>query len=91
MPIALIVALLAALAGPLLPGAEAEAFVDFKGGGSDGPRSRTVVSPLVSLRTRLHAEPPIDMFSVTVNEDEMVPGNLDSIESITRFVTRKAS
>ncbi len=68
VPIALIVALLAALAGPLLPGAEAEAFVDFKGGGSDGPRSRTVVSPLVSLRTRLHAEPPIDMFSVTVNE-----------------------
>jgi len=31
-----------------------------------------------------------DTFSVTVNEDEMVPGNLDSIENITRFVARKS-
>lgn len=31
-----------------------------------------------------------ETFAVTVNEDEMVPGNLDSIENITRFVARKS-
>ncbi len=31
-----------------------------------------------------------ETFSVTVNENEMVPGNLDSIENITHFVARKS-
>ncbi|CAN5517010.1 DUF3488 and transglutaminase-like domain-containing protein [soil metagenome] len=44
-------ALLAALFGPRVPGAESEALVDLTGG--DGPSSRMTVSPLVDIRSRL--------------------------------------
>jgi transglutaminase-like putative cysteine protease len=96
VPISVVVAVLAAAAGPLLPGAEAHAFVDFKGGhDGSGPRTRITPSPLVDLSPRLHVEPPVPLFSVQVQEGDQRPTYwrltaLDSFDGKT-FGTRSGS
>jgi transglutaminase-like putative cysteine protease len=74
VPLGLALAVVGTVAGPLLPGAEARAFVDFKGGGDgDGSRTRVTPSPLVDLAPRLHAQPPIELFTVEVQEGNARP------------------
>jgi hypothetical protein len=96
VPVGVAVAILATAAGPLLPGAEARAFVDFKGGhDGSGPRTRITPSPLVDLRPRLHIEPPVPLFSVQVEEGDQRPTYwrltaLDSFDGKT-FGTRSGS
>jgi transglutaminase-like putative cysteine protease len=51
-----------AVTGPRLPGAEAEAVIDWRDIGDDAP-TRVVPSPMVDLRTRLVEQPNIEVFT----------------------------
>ena len=52
-----------AVTGPRLPGAEAEAVIDWRDIGDDEP-TRVVPSPMISLRTRLVEQPNVEVFTV---------------------------
>ncbi len=64
--LALLVAstLVAAVVGPRLPGAEAEAVVDLTDLGGDDPGTRVTVSPLVDIRSRLVQQADVEVFQV---------------------------
>jgi transglutaminase-like putative cysteine protease len=63
-----VIAVLAGLVlGPLLPGAGAEAMVDYRGR-LDGPDSRVTISPLVDIRARLVQQRDIEVFTVRAND-----------------------
>jgi transglutaminase-like putative cysteine protease len=52
-----------AVTGPRLPGAEAEAVIDWQHIGEDEP-TRVVPSPMVDLRTRIVEQPNVEVFTV---------------------------
>jgi transglutaminase-like putative cysteine protease len=52
-----------AVAGPRLPGAEADAVIDWRDIGDDEP-TRVVPSPMINLRTRLVEQPNVEVFTV---------------------------
>lgn len=52
-----------AVTGPRLPGAEADAVIDWRQIGEDEP-TRVVPSPMVDLRTRIVEQPNIEVFTV---------------------------
>ncbi len=54
----------AAVIGPRLPGAEAEAVVSLTDLGDDGPGTRVTVSPLVDIRSRLVQQANVEVFTV---------------------------
>ncbi len=56
-----------AVTGPRLPGAEAEAVIDWRHIGDDEP-TRVVPSPMVDLRTRLVEQPEAQVFTVRSEE-----------------------
>lgn len=62
---AVVVALLAGVVAPQLPGADAEALVDWRGQGAAG--SRVTVSPLVDIRSRLVNQSDTIAFEVQAN------------------------
>lgn len=64
---ALSVALVAGLVGPRLPGADAEALYDTKGGG--GGDVTEVISPLVDIRSRLTNRKDNELFVITADSD----------------------
>lgn len=64
---ALAVALIAGVVGPRLPGADAEALYDTKGGG--GGDVTEVISPLVDIRSRLTNRSDVELFVVTADSD----------------------
>lgn len=64
---ALSVALVAGLVGPRLPGADAEALYDTKGG--NGGDVTEVISPLVDIRSRLTNRSDTELFVVTADSD----------------------
>lgn len=55
---------IAALVGPRLPGAQAEAVVSLTDIGGDSPGTRVTVSPLVDIRSRLVQQANVEVFSV---------------------------
>lgn len=61
--ISIVVVLGALMAGPALPGAEQEGFVDVNTG-SDGPDTRVVISPIVDIRGRLVDQADVEAFTV---------------------------
>ncbi|HKA85814.1 MAG TPA: DUF3488 and transglutaminase-like domain-containing protein [Acidimicrobiales bacterium] len=56
-----------AVTGPRLPGAEADAVIDWRHIGDDEP-TRVVPSPMVDLRTRLVEQPDAQLFTVRSEE-----------------------
>ncbi len=64
---ALCVALVAGLVGPRLPGADAEALYDTKGG--NGGDVTEVISPLVDIRSRLTNRSDTELFVVSADSD----------------------
>jgi transglutaminase-like putative cysteine protease len=52
-----------AVTGPRMPGAEAEAVIDWRNIGEDEP-TRVVPSPMVDLRTRIVEQPNVELFTV---------------------------
>ena len=64
---ALSVALVAGLVGPRLPGADADALYDTKGG--NGGDVTEVISPLVDIRSRLTNRSETELFVVTADSD----------------------
>jgi transglutaminase-like putative cysteine protease len=52
-----------AVTGPRLPGAEADAVIDWRHIGEDEP-TRVVPSPMVDLRTRIVEQPNVEVFTV---------------------------
>ena len=52
-----------AVTGPRLPGAEADAVIDWRDIGEDEP-TRVVPSPMVDLRTRIVEQPNVEVFTV---------------------------
>ncbi|MDY7101372.1 MAG: DUF3488 and transglutaminase-like domain-containing protein [Actinomycetota bacterium] len=71
----IVVALAAGVAfGPALPGAEADALVDWRGG-RGGSGSRVTLSPLVDIQTRLVQDSEVEAFRVTVDSDSPDPGD----------------
>jgi transglutaminase-like putative cysteine protease len=52
-----------AVTGPRLPGAEADAVIDWRNIGEDEP-TRVVPSPMVDLRTRIVEQPNVEVFTV---------------------------
>ena len=62
--LALVSTLVAAVLGPRLPGAEAEAVVSLTDLGDDDPGTRVTVSPLVDIRSRLVQQANVEVFTV---------------------------
>jgi len=62
--LALLATGVAALVGPRLPGAEAEAVVSLTDLGDDAPGTRVTVSPLVDIRSRLVQQANVEVFTV---------------------------
>jgi transglutaminase-like putative cysteine protease len=56
-----------AVTGPRLPGAEADAVIDWRHIGEDEP-TRVVPSPMVDLRTRIVEQPDVQVFTVRSKE-----------------------
>ena len=56
-----------AVTGPRLPGAEADAVIDWRHIGEDEP-TRVVPSPMVDLRTRIVEQPNVEVFTVRSEE-----------------------
>ena len=65
--VAVVVAVVAGVAGPRLPGARAEPLYDTKGG--DGGSVTEVVNPLVDIRSRLTNRRATRLFSVTADAE----------------------
>lgn len=63
--LAVVCAVAAAVLAPRLPGAQAEALLDWRGG--NGPSSRLTVSPLVDIRSRLVQQSDAVVFMVTAD------------------------
>jgi transglutaminase-like putative cysteine protease len=70
IPIALLVTLLSPAIAQRLPGAEADALVDWRNTGSGGPGRRVTISPFISVRARLTQQPPAIVFTVQVDPDD---------------------
>jgi transglutaminase-like putative cysteine protease len=62
--LALVATAVAAVVGPRLPGAEAEAVVSLTDLGDDAPGTRVTVSPLVDIRSRLVQQANVEVFTV---------------------------
>jgi len=62
--LAVVASLVAAVAGPRLPGADAEAVVSLTDLGDDDPGTRVTVSPLVDIRSRLVQQADVEVFTV---------------------------
>jgi transglutaminase-like putative cysteine protease len=71
IPLALLVTLLAPAVATRLPGAEADALVDWRNTGSGGPGRRVTISPFISVRARLTQQPPETVFTVQVDEGDL--------------------
>ncbi|MEO7555066.1 MAG: DUF3488 and transglutaminase-like domain-containing protein [Acidimicrobiales bacterium] len=61
-------AVLAAIAGPLVPGSRAEPIYSIRPGAGGSGSSRTVTSPLVEIRKRLIDQPNVELFTVRADE-----------------------
>jgi transglutaminase-like putative cysteine protease len=61
--LAAVAVLAGAVTGPRLPGAEADAVIDWRHIGEDEP-TRVVPSPMVDLRTRIVEQPNVEVFTV---------------------------
>ncbi len=67
--LALIAGLAGLITGPLVPGADEEALVDWKSlDGGNGSGARTALSPLVDIRGRLTEQSDDELFTVTADE-----------------------
>ncbi|MFP5376477.1 MAG: transglutaminaseTgpA domain-containing protein, partial [Acidimicrobiia bacterium] len=69
----------AVVVGPRLPGAAAEALVDWRGDGPGGRGRRTTVSPLVDIRGRLVDQSRTEVF--TVRADQRAYWRLTSLDT----------
>ncbi len=87
---AAIAVLAGTLAGPLLPGSQSDAIVDFHEITS-GAQSRTVVSPLVEISTSLIQQSNFEIFSVAVDESEKDYWRLMALNSFDGNVWRRSS
>ena len=58
----------AVVAGPRLPGAAAEALLDWRGDGPGGKGRRTTISPLVDIRGRLVDQSSTEVFAVRTQQ-----------------------
>ncbi len=87
---AAIAVLAGTLAGPLLPGSQDDAIVDFHEITS-GAESRTVVSPLVEISTSLIQQSNFEIFSVAVDESEKDYWRLMALNSFDGNVWRRSS
>jgi hypothetical protein len=65
--LAAVAVLAGAVVGPQLPGAEAEALVDYRGS-LEGPDARVTISPLVDIRARLVEQADVEAFTVRATE-----------------------
>jgi len=79
LALALAATLVAALVGPRLPGAEADAVVSLTELGDDDPGTRVTVSPLVDIRSRLVQQADVEVF--TVRSDVRSYWRLTSLET----------
>lgn len=77
--LAVVAALLAAVVGPRLPGADAEGVVSLTDLGDDDPGTRVTVSPLVDIRSRLVQQADVEVF--TVRSDVRSYWRLTSLET----------
>jgi transglutaminase-like putative cysteine protease len=59
---------IAVVAGPHMPGAGAKAIIRWRGGEGDRHTTRTTVSPLVNIRTRLVDRANVEVFTVRSSE-----------------------
>jgi len=62
--LALVATVVAAVVGPRLPGAEAEAVVSLTDLGDDDPGTRFTISPLIDIQARMVNQPDVEMFTV---------------------------
>ncbi|HEU5083946.1 MAG TPA: transglutaminaseTgpA domain-containing protein [Acidimicrobiales bacterium] len=62
--LALLATVVAAVVGPRLPGAEAEAVVSLTDLGDDDPGTRFTISPLIDIQARLVNQPDLELFTV---------------------------
>jgi transglutaminase-like putative cysteine protease len=76
--LAVVATVVAALVGPRLPGAEADAVVSLTDLGDDAPGTRVTVSPLVDIRSRLVQQANVEVF--TVRSDQRAYWRLTSLD-----------
>lgn len=76
--LAVVATVVAAVVGPRLPGAEAEAVVSLTDLGDDAPGTRVTVSPLVDIRSRLVQQANVEVF--TVRSDQRAYWRLTSLD-----------
>ena len=66
--LAVVATVVAAVVGPRLPGAEAEAVVSLTDLGDDAPGTRVTVSPLVDIRSKLVQQANVEVFTVRTEQ-----------------------
>jgi transglutaminase-like putative cysteine protease len=66
-PLVVLAVVAGTLAGPRLPGADAEALIDTRRS-LDEPGSRVTISPLVDIRSRMLAQAAVEVFTVRAQE-----------------------
>lgn len=66
--LAAVAVLAAVLLGPHMPGAGAKALIKWRGGDDNSHATRTTVSPLVNIRTRLVDRADVEVFTVRSSE-----------------------
>jgi transglutaminase-like putative cysteine protease len=66
-PLVVLAVVAGTLAGPRLPGADAEALIDTRRS-LDEPGSRVTISPLVDIRSRMLAQAAVEVFTVRTQE-----------------------
>jgi transglutaminase-like putative cysteine protease len=76
--LAVVATVVAAVIGPRLPGADAEAVVSLTDLGDDAPGTRVTVSPLVDIRSRLVQQANVEVF--TVRSDQRAYWRLTSLD-----------
>ncbi|MFP5321994.1 MAG: transglutaminaseTgpA domain-containing protein, partial [Acidimicrobiia bacterium] len=79
LALALAASVVAAVVGPRLPGAEADAVVSLTDLGDDDPGTRVTVSPLVDIRSRLVQQAAVEVF--TVRSPQRAYWRLTSLET----------
>jgi transglutaminase-like putative cysteine protease len=67
VPLVVLAVVAGTLAGPRLPGADAEALIDTRRS-LDEPGSRVTISPLVDIRSRMLAQAAVEVFTVRAQE-----------------------
>jgi transglutaminase-like putative cysteine protease len=91
IPLALLVTVLAPAVATRLPGAEADALVDWRNTGSGGPGRRVTISPFISVRARLTQQPPETVFLVQVDAgDEPSRWRLMALEDFNGEIWRSS-